>query len=89
MFFVDIIEAESVSGFFTEAAGEMIFKYLGESIQNTVSAFIWPVWFLEYRQPWGIVMLGGMYLVFANFIKAPLEKWLFDGELDSSVEEQP
>jgi len=77
MFFVDILEAESVSGFFTEQATEIVFKYLGESIQNTISAFIWPVHFLEYRSPWGFVILAVMYLVFANFLKAPLEHWLF------------
>ena len=80
MFFVDIFEAESISGFFSEAATEMLFKYLGESIQNTITAFIWPVWFVQYEQPWGIAMLVGMYLVFANFIKAPLENWLFHDE---------
>jgi hypothetical protein len=80
MFFVDIFEAESISGYFSEAATEMLFKYLGESIQNTITAFMWPVWFVQYKQPWGIVMLVGMYLVFANLLKSPLENWLFHDE---------
>lgn len=82
MFLLDIFEAESVGGFFTEQATEMLFKYLGESIQNTVNAFIWPVHVISIEpQPWGFVLLGVMYLVFANFLKRPLEGWLFGENL--------
>ena len=78
MFLLDIFEAESVGGFITEQASEMLFKYLGESIQNTVNAFIWPVHVISIQpQPWGFALLGAMYLVFANFLKRPLEGWLF------------
>ncbi len=79
MLVVDIFEAESVGAFFSEQATEIVFKYLGESIQNTISAFIWPVHIIQFKSPWGIGILIVMYLVFANFIKAPLEQWLFDG----------
>lgn len=80
MFFVDILEAESVGAFFAEQATEIVFKYLGESIQNTISAFMWPVYFIEIKPPWGIGILAGLYLVFPRFIKGPLERWLFDEE---------
>jgi hypothetical protein len=80
MFFVDIFEAESVGGFFAEQATEIFFRYLGESIQNTISAFLWPVYVIEIRPPWGIGALVAMYLVFPRFIKPSLERWLFDEE---------
>ena len=89
MVFVDIFEADSVTGFITEQATEMVFKYLGESIQNMISAFMWPVPIIQFDPPWGIAILGGMYLVFANFLKAPLERWLFrDGDADE-IDQQP
>ncbi|MDH3988672.1 MAG: hypothetical protein OEV34_06070 [Gammaproteobacteria bacterium] len=88
MLFTDIFQAESVGSFFTEQLAEMFFRYLGESIRNTVAAFIWPVWFIEFQQPWGIGLLVGMYVVFANFIKQPLEQWLFDGEPNESAVDQ-
>ena len=78
MFVSDIVEAESIGDFFGEQIFEMLFRYLGESIQNTVYAFIWPVRFFEYRQPWGLLTLGVLYLVFAYLLKKPLERWLFD-----------
>ena len=80
MFFLDIWEAESVSGYVTEQVGEMLFKYIGESLQNTIHAFLWPVYFIEIRPPWGVGILAVMYLVFPRYLKAPLERWLFPGE---------
>jgi len=80
MFFGDIFAAESFGSFFAEQASEILFRYIGESIRNTISAFMWPVYIIEIKPPWGIGLLVGMYLVFANFVKQPLEKWLFDGE---------
>jgi hypothetical protein len=85
MFFVDVIEADSIAGFFTEQLTEIVFKYLGESIQNTISAFIWPVFIIEIDPAWGIGILVVMYLVFAAFLKAPLERWLFT---DDAPEQQ-
>jgi len=79
MFFGDILDAESIGGFFGEQLFEMLFRFLGESIQNMVFAFIWPVWFIQYESPWGLVMLVLMFVVFSNFLKAPLEQWLFKG----------
>ncbi len=80
MFVVDIFEAESVSGFFTEQITEIVFKYLGESIQNTISAFMWPVFVIQYRSPWGVGFLVVMFVIFDRFLKEPLERWLFDDQ---------
>ncbi len=77
MFIGDIIEAEGVGDFFGEQLFEIFFRYLGESIQNTISAFIWPLYFIELSPPWGLVGFVTMYVVFANFLKGPLEQWLF------------
>lgn len=80
MFFVDIIEAESVGDYVTEQTFEIFFKYLGESLANTIAAFLWPVTLLQYRPPTGLIILVAMYAVFSTLIKTPLERWLFDEE---------
>jgi hypothetical protein len=77
MLFEDIVEAQSVGDFFTEQLWEMFFRYFSESFINGFLALIWPVYVIEYRAPWGFALLLGMYLVFAGFLKAPLERWLF------------
>ncbi len=80
MFVLDIFEAESVGSFFTEQVAEMLFRYVGESIRNTISAFMWPVPVILYRSPWGVGLLVVMFVVFDRFLKEPLERWLFDGQ---------
>ncbi len=82
MFVLDIFEAEGVGAFFEEMVTEMLFKYLSESIQNTISAFIWPVYFIELYPPWGMVFLVGLYLLFSRWLKKPLEGWLFSDEAE-------
>ncbi len=73
----DILSAESFSGFFGEQIFEMFFRFLGESLQNMIAAFMWPVFVIEISPPWGIGILVAMFLVFARWIKEPLARWLF------------
>lgn len=80
MFFLDIFEAEGIGDYLQELVTEKVFKYLGDSIENTVSAFIWPVYFIELYPPWGMVCLGAMYVVFSKLLKKPIEGWLFSDE---------
>lgn len=79
----DVVEAESVGDFFTGQIFEMFFRYFSESFVNGFLALIWPVYVIEFRPPWGFALLLGMYLVFAGLLKAPLERWLFDGAEDA------
>ena len=76
----DIVEAESIADFFGEQIFELFFRYLGESFANMIKAFLWPVYVAQLSPPWGIAFLVGAYLVFARFIKKPLEQWLFDDD---------
>ena len=80
MFVSDIAEAESVGGFFTEQAAEMAFRYLGESIQNTVQAFIWPVKVIQVDPEWGIALLVAAFFLFDRFLKSKIEEWLGVGD---------
>lgn len=76
----EILGASGIVNFFTEQLVEFLFRFLGESLKNMVMAFIWPVPLVQYSPPWGIVILAAIYVVFANFIKKPLEQWLFRDE---------
>lgn len=80
MFLVDIFAAESVGDYFTGQASELLFKYVGESIQNTVQAFIWPVHVIDIQPPWGMGVLIALYFLFPLYIKEPLERWLFEDD---------
>lgn len=86
MFFLDIYSAESVGNFFTGQISELLFKYVGQSIENTISAFMWPVFVIELHSTWGVGILAGMFVLFPMFIKEPLERWLFDNADESQAE---
>ena len=86
MFFLDIFSAESVGDFFTGQISELLFKYVGQSIENTISAFMWPVYVIELDPTWGVGILAGMFVLFPMFIKEPLERWLFDDADEDKAE---
>ncbi len=73
----EIMASTGAVDFFTEQLVELPFRFLSESLKNMVLAFMWPVPIVEYSPPWGIAILVAIYLIFANFIKKPLEQWLF------------
>ncbi len=87
MFIGDIVAAESVTGFITGQVGEMLFRYLGESIMNTVTAFLWPVYLARIEPPWGIAALAGSFFLFDRFLKVKLESWLFGADRDGNSPE--
>ncbi len=76
----EIMAATGFVDFFTEQLMELPLRFLGESFQNMIQAFIWPVEIITYSPPWGIAILAAMYLLFTYLIKKPLEQWLFSDE---------
>lgn len=77
MFIGDILAAKSVSGFLGAQVFEMLFKYLGDSLENMIVAFIWPVYIVTFAPPWGAIVFGLAYTAFDRLFKAPIEAWLF------------
>lgn len=77
MFILDIVTAESVSSFFSNQITDVLFKYVGQSFQNTISAFMWPVYVIELDEAWGVGILVVLFVLFPRFLKEPLERWLF------------
>lgn len=80
MFFVEIYNANSVGDYFAGQLSELLFKYIGQSFQNTISAFMWPVYIIEINATWGAIALGAMFVIFPRYLKTPLERWLFGEE---------
>ncbi len=73
----EIMAATGFVDFFTEQLLELPLRFLSESLQNMIAAFIWPVPFIQFSPPWGLAILGAIYLLFTYLIKEPLEHWLF------------
>ena len=77
MFVNDVLAAGSIGAFFGEQIFEVFFRFLGESFQNMIIAFIWPVYIIEISPTWGAGILVAFYFVFTRLLKKPLEAWLF------------
>ena len=77
----DVAEADSVASFFTSELFEFFFRFLSESLMNMIKAFMWPVWFVEFRPPLGLVALVAAFILFPIVLKKPIERWLFGDEV--------
>ena len=78
MFILEIVTADSIGSYFSGQVSDLLFKYVGQSFQNTISAFMWPVYVIELDPIWGAAILAAMFFLFPRILKEPLERWLFD-----------
>lgn len=77
----EFVEADSFVDFFTSQLVEFLFRFMVDSIENMIRAFMWPVFIVSWQPPVGAIALGVAYVVFAKFIKHHITAWLFpDGE---------
>jgi hypothetical protein len=56
---------------------EFILNFIVDSFRNTVQAFAWPVFIVQFASPWGAIGLGLAYFLFPIFVKKHIEDWLF------------
>ncbi len=80
MFIDDVAEASGVGDFITSQLFELFIRYTIESLVNTLRAFLWPLYVLQFQPPIGLLLLGAAFLLFPRFVKPTLERWLFDQE---------
>ncbi len=78
MFVDDVADAGGVGDFITSQLFELLIRFTVESLLNTLSAFIWPVYVLQFQPPIGLLLLAVAFLLFPRFVKPSLERWLFD-----------
>lgn len=77
----EFADSSSIGEFLSEQLLEFVFRFAIDSLINTLYALVWPVYFLQWQPPYGLIALGVAYIVFANFLKKPITRWLFpDGE---------
>ena len=85
MFVEDIAAATGIADFFSEQLLEMLFRYLGESLMNTIRALMWPVYVIQISPSWGLVVFVLMAVLLKNFLKEPIEHWLFHDDDDATA----
>ena len=73
----EVLEADGVIDFFTNQLIEFVFRFLSETIANMIQAFMWPVFLIQLWQPYGLILLIAMFVLFPVVLKKPIERWLF------------
>jgi len=79
----EIASSSSLAAFVTDQLFEFLFRFTVQSLTNTILAFIWPAFVLQWSPMWGGALLGVLYLAFPRFIKPTITRWLFDDEPES------
>jgi len=69
-----------VGSLFNGQAVDFIAQLLIDSFQNTIKAFMWPVFVVSWAPPFGVIGLGLAYIGFAKYLKKPIAGWLFPDE---------
>ncbi len=69
-----------VGAIFTGQAIEFAINFMMDSLMNTLNAFMWPVYVVQYSPPWGAIGLGVAFWLFPTTLKKPIERWLFRDE---------
>ena len=76
-----------IGAIFTGQAIEFFINFLIDSFTNTMKAFIWPVYVVQWAPPWGAAALGFAFWLFPATLKKPIEQWIFHDEPE--VVEEP
>jgi len=61
-----------------------IFSFFVDTFVNMLMALAWPAFAVIFAPPWGAIALALAFVVFNYYLKAPVERWLGEDELDSS-----
>ena len=69
-----------VGAVFQGQAIEFAINFIIDSFMNTMRAFMWPVYVIEWSPPYGVIALGVAFWLFPTYAKPHIEKWLFDEE---------
>ena len=79
----EVTQSGSVNEFFANLVSDFLFRFLTETLGNMIKSFIWPVYVVGISPPYGAIALGFAFWLFPKYLKKPIERWLFGGELTS------
>lgn len=83
----EISQASGVGDFVSQQITEFITRFTADTIGNMVKSFIWPVYVVELHAMWGGIALGLAFWLFPIYLKPPIERWLFDDNVDAEKTE--
>ena len=80
IFFDDIPKLYAMNSIFSSELVGFVVEFIIDTLMNTLYAFMWPVFVLQWNQPWGVAVLVAIFVFFPKIMQKPVENWLFEGE---------
>lgn len=81
----ELLASESALSFLTRQLAETLFRLISDSFVNSILAFFWPAFVLDWSPLWGAILLGALYFAFPRYLKPLLNRWLFDDEPEAGT----
>ncbi len=78
--FDDIPQLYAMNSIFSADLFGFVIEFIIDTLMNTLYAFIWPVFLLQWNGPIGIALVVAIFVLFPKFVQKPVENWLFEGE---------
>lgn len=76
----EVVSSGSLAAFVSEQFFEFLFRFTVQSLQNTIGAFLWPVYLVQVSPLFGGVTLAALWFIFPRYIKPVVTRWLFDDD---------
>jgi hypothetical protein len=80
LFLEDIPAFLALDSYAADALLGFMIDFLIDTLMNTLAAFMWPVFVVQWYPPFGAVALGVAFLLFPKYLKPHIERWLFRGD---------
>ncbi|MGB5491637.1 MAG: hypothetical protein WBM76_12500 [Woeseiaceae bacterium] len=75
-----------IGSLFNGQALDFIIDFIIDSFTNTIKAFMWPVYVVRLAPPWGAIGLGLAFVGFTQYLKSPIEKWMFGDDAGAATD---
>ena len=76
------------SGQFISVLMAFMIDFFIDSFMNTIAAFAWPVYVVQFAPPLGAIALGLAFMIFPKYIKPPITRWLFPDGADEKAQDE-
>jgi len=55
---------------------QFVFRFTAQSFLNSLLAFLWPAFVLDYLKGWGVALIGVGWIMFDRWAKPQIDAWL-------------
>lgn len=76
----EVASSGSFAAFLSDQVTDFLLRFTFQSLENTIYAFLWPLYLIQVSPAWGGATLGALWFIFPRYIKPHITRWLFDDD---------